>query len=135
EDILHKNEQQSTTQPSVETKEGATIVELCGDLDKELASFIIASGAQSMGREGTMLFTFCGLNIIKNPHAPKIKKSVLDKMFRNTRANSPEKLPISKMNKFGLGSKMIQKVMKNKKVDALTEMIHKAEELGVKMVA
>jgi len=44
-------------------------------------------------------------------------------------------LPISKMNMFGLGSKMIQRVMKNKRVDALTEMITKAETLGVKMVA
>lgn len=48
---------------------------------------------------------------------------------------SAAKLPISKMNMFGLGSKMIQKVMRNKRVDALTEMIDKAEKLGIKMVA
>src|SRR5699024_234694 len=122
-------------QALAETTEMATMVVFSGYLYKALASFIIATGAKSMGKEVTMFFTFWGLNIIKNPHAPKIKKSGLDKMFSKMMPNSPENLPISKMNMFGLGSKMIQKVMKNKKVDALTEMIHKAEELGVKMVA
>ena len=133
--ILQKNQQQLTSQPLVETKDGATMVVFSGDLDKALASFIIATGAKSMGKEVTMFFTFWGLNIIKNPHAPKIKKSGLDKIFSKIMPNSTKNLPISKMNMFGLGSKMIQKVMKNKKVDALTDMIHKAEELGVKMVA
>src|SRR5699024_3610252 len=48
---------------------------------------------------------------------------------------SASKLPISKMNMFGMGSKMIQHVMKKKKVDALSEMITKADQLDVKMVA
>lgn len=118
-----------------ETKNGATMVVFSGDLDKALASFIIATGARAMGKEVTMFFTFWGLNIIKDPHAPKVQKSGLDKLFSKMMPRSIQKLPISKMNMFGFGSKMIQYVMKKKQVDPLAEMIQKAEQLGVKMVA
>src|SRR5699024_9078024 len=42
----------------VETKDGATMVVFSGDMDKALASFIIATGAKSMGKDVTMFFTF-----------------------------------------------------------------------------
>lgn len=133
--VLQKNTLQPQEQSLVETKDGATMVVFSGDLDKALASFIIATGARSMGKEVTMFFTFWGLNIIKDPKAPKVKKTGLDKIFSSMMPKSASKLPISKMNMFGLGSKMIQHVMNKKKVDALSEMIAKAEALGIKMVA
>ncbi|MGL5085188.1 MAG: FAD-dependent oxidoreductase, partial [Clostridium sp.] len=40
---------------------GQTIVVFSGDLDKAIASFIIANGAATMGKKVTMLFTFWGL--------------------------------------------------------------------------
>ncbi|MFC3418679.1 DsrE/DsrF/DrsH-like family protein [Salinicoccus hispanicus] len=137
--VLKKNKPQAKTDGEghqmVETKDGATMVVFSGDMDKALASFIIATGAKSMGKDVTMFFTFWGLNVIKDPKAPKKKKSGLDKAFSMMMPKSAAKLPISNMNMFGLGSKMIQYVMKKKKVDALTEMIDKADKLGVKMVA
>lgn len=133
--ILQKNALQQKEAKLIETKDGATMVVFSGDLDKALASFIIATGAKAMGKDVTMFFTFWGLNVIKDPNAPTPKKTGLDKMFSKMMPKSASKLPISKMNMFGLGSKMIQHVMRNKKVDALTEMIAKAEALGIKMVA
>lgn len=119
----------------VETKDGTTMVVFSGDMDKALASFIIATGAKSMGKEVTMFFTFWGLNVIKDPNAPVRNKRGLDKAFSMMMPKSASKLPISNMNMFGLGAKMIKYVMQKKKVDALSEMIQKADALGVKMVA
>lgn len=137
--VLQKNDSEGKTASDghqmVETKDGATMVVFSGDLDKALASFIIATGAKSMGKDVTMFFTFWGLNVIKDPNAPRKKKTGLDKAFSMMMPKSASKLPISNMNLFGLGSKMIQHVMKKKRVDALTEMIDKADKLGVKMVA
>ncbi|MCD2138007.1 DsrE/DsrF/DrsH-like family protein [Salinicoccus halitifaciens] len=137
--VLRKNAPQAKTagegHQMVETKDGATMVVFSGDMDKALASFIIATGAKSMGKDVTMFFTFWGLNVIKDPKAPKKNKTGLDKAFSMMMPKSASRLPISNMNMFGLGSKMIQYVMKKKKVDALTEMIEKADKLGVKMVA
>jgi len=44
-----------------------TIVVFSGDLDKAIASFIIANGARAMGRKVTMFFTFWGLNVLRKP--------------------------------------------------------------------
>jgi len=42
-----------------------TLVVFSDDMDKALASFVIANGAAAMGKKVTMFFTFWGLNIIK----------------------------------------------------------------------
>lgn len=108
------------------------MVVFSGDLDKALASMIIASGAAAMGKDVTLFFTFWGLSILKQQ---KVKKKGLGKMFDMMLPNSANKLPISKMNMAGLGSKMIKTVMKQKNVESLPTMIKKANELGVKFVA
>lgn len=118
----------------VETKTGATMVVFSGDLDKALASFIIATGAASMGKEVTMFFTFWGLNVIKRPGI-KVDKQGLDKIFSQMMPKHAGKLPISKMNMGGMGSRMIKHVMNKKKVDSLEVMIEKAQSMGIKMVA
>ncbi len=46
-------------------KDNKTIIVFSGDLDKAIASFIIANGAASMGKKVTMFFTFWGLNILR----------------------------------------------------------------------
>src|SRR5699024_1352168 len=108
--VLEKNDKQPETSREghqmMETKNGATMVVFSGDLDKALASFIIATGAKSMGKDVTMFFTFWGLNVIKDPNAPKKNKKGLDKAFSMMMPKSAAKLPISKMNMFWLGSKM-----------------------------
>ncbi|MGM9903799.1 MAG: DsrE/DsrF/DrsH-like family protein [Enterococcus sp.] len=115
-----------------ETKDGATMVVFSGDMDKALASMIIASGAAAMGKKVTIFFTFWGLSILKKQ---KIKKKGLAKMFDLMLPNGASSLPISSMNMGGAGSKMIQAVMKQKNVDPLPTMIEKAQELGIKFVA
>lgn len=118
----------------VETKNGATMVVFSGDLDKALASFIIATGAASYGKEVTMFFTFWGLNVIKKPGVT-IAKEGLDKMFSKMMPKHAGQLPISKMNMGGAGARMIRHVMNKKKVDSLETMIEKAQSMGIKMVA
>jgi NADPH-dependent 2,4-dienoyl-CoA reductase/sulfur reductase-like enzyme/peroxiredoxin family protein/rhodanese-related sulfurtransferase/TusA-related sulfurtransferase len=115
-----------------ETKDGATMVVFSGDLDKALASMIIASGAAAYGKQVTLFFTFWGLSVLKKQ---KVKKSGLAKMFDIMLPNSANKLPLSNMNMGGMGSAMIKHIMKKKNVDSLPEMIEQAHKLGVKFVA
>src|SRR5699024_12853845 len=118
----------------VETSDGTTMVVFSGDMDKALASFIIATGAKSMGKEITMFFTFWGLNVIKDPKTPVKNKKGLDKAFSMMLPKSISKLPISNMNVFGLGAKIIKYVMQKKKVDTLSVMIQKEDALVDNMV-
>ncbi|MDN9011371.1 CoA-disulfide reductase [Brevibacillus laterosporus] len=116
-------------------KTGATMVVFSGDLDKAMASFIIASGAASMGKKVTMFFTFWGLNILRREHAPAVEKDTLEKMFGIMMPKGANKLTLSKLNMAGMGTKMMQHVMEKKNVDSLETLMKNAQAAGVKLVA
>ncbi len=116
-------------------KDNKTMVVFSGDLDKAIASFIIANGAASMGKKVTMFFTFWGLNILRKPNKIKVKKGVIDKMFGMMMPRGSKKLKLSNMNMMGMGGMMIRKVMKNKNISSLEELIQAAIESGIEIVA
>ncbi len=116
-------------------RDNKTIIVFSGDLDKAIASFIIANGAASMGKKVTMFFTFWGLNILRKPESMKVQKSFMDKMFSSMMPRGSEKLGLSKMNMMGMGAKMIRSVMKNKNINSLEELIKAAMDSGVEIVA
>lgn len=117
----------------IETKDGVTIVVFSGDLDKAIAAFIIANGALAMGKKVTMFFTFWGLSILKRKNLEK--KSWIEKMFAMMLPKNSNQLPISKMNFFGIGAKLIRWVMKQKNIMSLEELMKKAIESGVEITA
>ncbi|WP_312650795.1 DsrE/DsrF/DrsH-like family protein [Proteiniclasticum sp.] len=117
------------------TKENMTMVVFSGDLDKAIASFIIANGAASMDKKVTLFFTFWGINILrKSNHAP-VKKNFIEKMFGFMMPKGSEKLGLSKMNMGGIGPKMIRSIMMKKNVQSLEELIKAAMDSGVEIVA
>ena len=118
-----------------ETPQGKTIIVFSGDLDKVIASFIIANGAAAMGRPVTMFFTFWGLNVLRKTKNQHLKKPFLEAMFGKMMPRGVNKLHISKLNMMGMGTAMIKKVMKDKNVESLESLIKKAMENGVKLVA
>lgn len=115
--------------------QGKTIVVFSGDLDKVLASFIIANGAAAMGKPVTMFFTFWGLNALRKPDKVKVDKSIVEKMFAFMMPRGSKKLKLSKMNMGGMGTQMMKKVMKDKNIDSLDELMMLAMKNNVKLVA
>jgi len=116
-------------------KDNKTIIVFSGDLDKALASFIIANGAASMGKKVTMFFTFWGLNILRKHEKQAVKKGPIDAMFGMMMPRGPEKLKISQMNMMGMGTAMMRKVMKDKNVSSLDELVKAAVDSGIELVA
>lgn len=112
-----------------------SIIVFSGDLDKALASFIIANGAAAMGRKVTMFFTFWGLNVLRRREKVKVKKPLIDKMFGAMMPRGTSKLTLSKMNMLGMGSLMMKDIMKKKNVASLDELIRQAKNNGVRLVA
>jgi peroxiredoxin family protein len=113
----------------------ATIVVFSGDLDKVLAGFVIATGAAAAGLETSMFFTFWGLAALKKKGAAGGPKNVMEKMFGMMTPSSSESLGTSKMNFFGMGAVMLRKMMKDKEIASLEELMQLARELDVKMIA
>ena len=117
----------------IEDKSNMTMVVFSGDLDKAIAAFIIANGALTMGKKVTMFFTFWGLSILKKKNLSK--KNFIEKMFAMMLPKNSKDLPVSKMNFFGIGAKMIRSIMRKKNIMSLEELIKKAIDSGVNITA
>jgi NADPH-dependent 2,4-dienoyl-CoA reductase/sulfur reductase-like enzyme/peroxiredoxin family protein/rhodanese-related sulfurtransferase/TusA-related sulfurtransferase len=113
----------------------STMVVFSGDLDKAIASFIIANGAAASGKKVTMFFTFWGLNIIRKHHKVPVSKSMIGKVFGTLMPRGSHKLSLSKMNMLGMGPRMIRSLMKSKHVPSLEELIQTAIDQGVEIIA
>ena len=112
-----------------------TIVLLSGDLDRAMAAFIIATGAAAMGMQVTMFFTFWGLNTIRKKGATSSAKDWLRRMFGVLNKGGAESLPLSRFHFGGLGTKMMQKVMKQNRMPGVPELMQTAMDLGVRFIA
>lgn len=119
----------------VSSRDNKNIIVFSGDLDKAIASFIIANAAAAMGRKVSMFFTFWGLNILRKPEKVNVKKDFISTMFGKMMPRGSKKLSLSKMNMGGMGAKMIRGVMKNKNVDSLEDLIKLAQSNGVELLA
>ncbi len=116
-------------------RDAKNIIVFSGDLDKAIASFIIANAAAAMGRHVEMFFTFWGLNILRKPEKVSVKKDFLSRMFGMMMPRGSRKLGLSKMNMLGMGPMMIRGVMKKKNIASLEELIDTARKNGVELVA
>jgi len=115
--------------------EGKTIIVFSGDLDKVLASFIIANGAAAMGRPVTMFFTFWGLTALRKAEKQPVKKTFIESMFGGMLPRGTDKLHLSRMNMGGMGTAMMKKIMNDKNIDSLETLMKKAMANGVKIIA
>jgi len=117
------------------TPTGATFIVFSDDMDKALASFVLANGAASVGKEVTMFFTFWGLSVIQRPESVRVRKDFMGRMFGMMLPKNAGKLSLSKMNFGGMGAQMMKGRMKAKNVDALESMIDQAMKNGVHLIA
>ena len=130
------NEKSVNADPSETSKnDDKTFIVFSGDLDKTIASFILANGASAMGRNVTMFFTFWGLNILRQAKKVKARKTFIEKMFGFMMPRGSKKLGLSRMNMLGAGPKMIRWIMKKKGISSLEELIEDAKAHGVRIVA
>jgi peroxiredoxin family protein len=111
-----------------------SMVVFSGDMDKVMASFILATGAASMGMDVTMFFTFWGLSAIKKTTVSN-GKNLMEKLMGWMLPKDIGGLGLSKMNMGGMGRWMMNKMMKSKKVASLPQLLEMARELDVKLVA
>jgi peroxiredoxin family protein len=110
-----------------------SMIVFSGDLDKALASFIIATGATAMGMEVVMFFTFWGTPILRASDKNVGGKDMMGTMFGTMLPKGVEQVKLSNMNMAGMGTAMMKSLMKKKNVASLGEMVALAEELGVKI--
>lgn len=122
-DVLDKK----TTEPIV------SMIVFSGDLDKILASFVVATGSVAMGMDVVMFFTFWGTTALRDKNKSVGGKDTMGKMFGAMLPRGTGAVKLSKMNMGGMGTAMMKSLMKKKNVASLEQMLEMAEELGVKI--
>jgi peroxiredoxin family protein len=110
-----------------------SMIVFSGDLDKVLASFIIATGATAMGMDVVMFFTFWGTPVLRAKGKRAGGKDLMGKMFGTMLPKGVDGLKLSKMNMGGMGTSMMKSLMKKKNVASLDQFIEMAGELGVRI--
>ena len=83
---------------------GKTLILFSDDLDKALATFVLANGAAATGQKVSIFFTFWGLNVLKKIQKPRTQKDIFGKMFGMMLPSSSLKLKLSKMNMMGMAA-------------------------------
>lgn len=117
-------------------REQTTLVVFSADLDKVMASLIIANGAMAMGKPVVLFFTFWGLNVLRRPDAPALKKPFMDTMFGMMMPAGVSRLnSISKMNFAGMGAWLIRKVMRDKRVEEAAQLLKNLQDGGAQLIA
>jgi peroxiredoxin family protein len=112
----------------------ATLIVLSGDMDKVFAALIIATGCAAAGMDTTLFFTFWGLNAIKTGKPIKAK-GFLGKMMGIINRGGISRLNPSRFSFCGIGRVLFKKMMRDKKVASLEELLQTAIDLDVHLLA
>ncbi|CAB5118618.1 CoA-disulfide reductase (EC / Disulfide bond regulator [Olavius algarvensis associated proteobacterium Delta 3] len=116
------------------TENRVSMIVFSGDLDKALASFVIATGAVAMGMDVVMFFTFWGTPVLRDKDKNVGGKDAMGKMFGAMLPKGTTQTKLSKMNMGGMGTAMMKRLMTQKNVASLEQMMEMAEQLGVRIV-
>lgn len=133
--VIEKEEPKACSLVTSCEGKGKTFILFSDDLDKALATFVLANGAAATGQKVTIFFTFWGLNVIKRLDKPKVEKDIFGKMFGMMLPADSLKLKLSKMSMGGMGGKMMRYIMHRKGIDSLESLRRQALENDVEFIA
>ncbi|EEX71864.1 DsrE/DsrF/DrsH-like family protein [Alloprevotella tannerae] len=133
--VIEKNDPQGTTPNATGNSKNKTLIMFSDDLDKALATFVLANGAAATGHKVSIFFTFWGLNVIKRERKPKVKKDIFGKMFSWMLPKSSQSLHLSKMSMLGIGDRLMRHIMRKKNISSLEDLRDQARANGVEFIA
>ena len=127
-------------QPAMPAAGGAvpknkTLIMFSDDLDRALATFVLANGAAATGHKVSIFFTFWGLSVIKKEKKPAVSKDLFGRMFSWMLPSDSRKLKLSKMSMCGIGDRMMRNIMRKKNINQLEELRQQAMDSGVEFIA
>ena len=114
-----------------EQPQKCSLIVLSGDMDKVMAAFIIATTAAAMDMKTTMFFTFWGLKAIQK--GTPTGEGLFGKMLSVMNRGGIDRVGPSRLNFGGMGRWLFKKMMKDKGVTSLPELLQTAIDLGIEL--
>ena len=103
-----------------------SMIVFSGDLDKLLIAFVIATSAASCGMKVRMFFTFWGIGGLKKQARPAPGKTWFEWLFGWMMGGTRSRR-LSKMHMGAIGSSLMKREMKKKRIADLPELIEIAQ--------
>lgn len=110
-----------------------SMVVFSGELDKHLASMIMATGAAAMGMKVVMFFTFWGTAALRDPKKKAGTKDMMATMFGMMLPKGRNKTVLSKMHMAGMGTSMLKGLMKKKNTASLDQLFEIAAMMDIEI--
>ena len=110
-----------------------SMIVFSGELDKQIASMIIATGAAAMGMKVVMFYTFWGTAALREPKKKVGGKDFMSRMFGFMLPKGRNKTILSKMHMGGIGTAMLKDLMKKKNVASMDMLFDIAGTMGVEI--
>lgn len=104
-----------------------------GDLDKALSALAMAWTAAGEGFTAHIFFTFWGLTLLRKERGGA--HNPLERLFKMLLPVGPDKLGLSKMNFGGLGAVFMNKLMRLRHTENVSELLKMAMERQVNFIA
>lgn len=114
-------------------KDQLSMAVVSGDMDKILATMVIAVAAAAMDTDVKLFFSFWSLSALRDPAKRAPEKNFMSKMFGLMLPKGRNKLKLSKLNMGGIGPALIKSLMKKQGVMSLDDMFRQAGELGIEI--
>lgn len=133
--IVEKRKCEEVSNAPATAAKNKTLIMFSDDLDKALATFVLANGAAATGHKVSVFFTFWGLNVIKKERKPQVRKDIFGRMFSWMLPSHSKQLKLSQMSMLGIGDRMMRYIMKKKGISQLEELRQQALDNGVEFIA
>ncbi len=114
-------------------KDQLSIAVISGDMDKVMATMIVALAAAAMDSQVKLFFSFWAIGALRDPKKQVKGKNFISKMFGMMLPKGRNKTRLSKFNMLGMGPAMMKGLMKQQNVYSLDEMFNQAAELGIEI--
>ena len=111
----------------------ATFLVMSGDMDKVFGALTLATTCAAAGMDTTMFFTFWGIKAIQKGNLTG--QGLFGRMIGIMNRGGINVIGPSKFNFGGIGRWMFKKMMADKKVAPLSDLLQQAIDLGVHFLA
>lgn len=114
-------------------REKFCLILFSGDVDKAMAALTLANGAAGDGLETTVFFTFWGINLLREKTLNGLYP--LENLFKRIMPRGVNRLGMSKLNFAGAGSRLLERLIRQKKGMTAGDLFQMAMERQVRFIA
>lgn len=127
--------QEQALVPASAQEDRCTLLVLHNDLEALLAALMVANAAAAQQLKVEIFFSFWGVNLLRGEQprqdAPKEPVSLAQRLFKFLMPKGPKRQALGQLNFGGMGSFMLGRIMKEKNVMPLDQMLQAAIDLDV----